>query len=283
MRPTRRSSAKSRSDAWSSWRCARARPACAISALTTADWVWEIDAGGRYTSCSDRVTDVLGYAPEEVIGRAPFDFMVEEDAAALAPVFERMTLERTGCSELKNRNRHKDGHEVVLLTSCVPMLNDAGELLGFRGVDEDISLREGMERSLRQRTLELEALLEAGRAIAASIDYDDVLRRVARAAGEALGTAECVIWEYSQDGDLALFRCLWEREPEPGVASGLIGASYAVRTHSGGMDGLRAGVVVQQSRSDPDLRPEDAEDMDTLGREDLAHGPTRARPTSCSA
>ena len=173
--------------------------------------------------------------------------------------------ERKGCTELKNRNRHKDGHEVVLLTSCVPMLNDAGELLGFRGVDKDISLRESIERSLRQRTLELEALLEAGRAIASTIDYDDVLRRVARAAGEALGTAECVIWEYSPDADLALFRCLWEREPAPGVAAGLVGSSYPVRTHAGGLDGLRAGVVVQQSRSDPGLPQADAEDMDKWG------------------
>ena len=234
-------------------------------ALTTADWLWEVDAGGRYTSCSDRVTDVLGYAPDEIVGRTPFDLMIDEDALALAPIFERLLRDGEGCSELKNRNRHKDGHEVVLLTSCVPMLNDAGELLGFRGVNKDISLRESMERSLRQRTLELESLLEAGRAIAATIDYDDVLRRVARAAGEALGTAECVIWEYSPDAELALFRCLWERRPEPGVAPGLEGSSYPVRTHAGGLDGLRAGVVVQQSRSDPDLQPADAEDMDTWG------------------
>ena len=233
--------------------------------LTTADWVWEVDANGRYTSCSDRVKDVLGYAPEEVIGRTPFDLMVEEDAAALAPVFERLARTGRGCSELKHRNRHTDGHEVTLLTSCVPMLNDAGELLGFRGVDKDISLREDMERSLRQRTLELEALLEAGRAIAATIDYDDVLRRIARAAGEALGTAECVIWEYSSEADLGEFCCLWEREPVPGVAAGLIGASYPVRTHPGGLDGLQAGVVVQQSRSDPDLAPDDAADMDRWG------------------
>ena len=29
-------------------------------ALTTADWLWEVDPSGRYTSCSDRVMDVLG-------------------------------------------------------------------------------------------------------------------------------------------------------------------------------------------------------------------------------
>ena len=234
-------------------------------ALTSADWIWEVDAGGRYTSCSDRVKDVLGYAPDEIVGRTPFDLMVEGDAAANAPVFARLVRERQGCSELKNRNRHKDGHEVVLLTSCVPMLNDAGGLVGFRGTNKDITLRDRMERSLRQHTTELEALLDAGRAIASTIDYDDVLRRVARAAGEALGTAECVIWAHSQNADLAVFRCLWERDPTPGMADGLVGSTYEIKTHTGGLEGLRAGVVVQQSRSDSDLPASDAADMDMWG------------------
>jgi PAS domain S-box-containing protein len=234
-------------------------------ALTTADWIWEVDSKGRYTACSGRVTDVLGYTPDEIIGRTPFDLMVEEDAAAIAPVFERLVLERAGCSELKNRNRHKDGHEVVLLTSCVPVLNQAGELLGFRGVDKDITRRETMERSLLQQTRELEALLATARAIAASIDYDEVLPRVAQAAGEALGTAECVIWEHSADGKTAVFRCLWQRDPQPGVAGSLAESSHAVRSHAGGLDALRAGVVVQQSRSDPDLPADAARDMDRWG------------------
>jgi PAS domain S-box-containing protein len=234
-------------------------------ALTSADWIWEADANARYTSCSDRVKDVLGYTPAEIIGKTPFDLMVEEDAAAIAPVFARLMRERQARSELKNRSRHKDGHEVVLLTSCVPVFTVAGELLGFRGTNKDITLRERMERSLRQRTIELEALLEAGRAIAATIDYDEVLRRVARAAGEALGTAECVIWEHSPNAELAVFRCLWERDPIPGVAEGLIGSTYEINTHTGGLEGLRAGVIVQQSRSDPDLLAADARDMDLWG------------------
>lgn len=234
-------------------------------ALTTGDWIWEVDASGRYTSCSERVRDVLGYEPQEVVGRTPFDLMVEEEAVAIAPLFARMVEEKVGCTELKNRNRHKDGHEVVLLTSCVPMVNADGELLGFRGVDKDITLRESMERSLRRQTRELGALLETGRAIAASIDYDEVLHRVARAAGEALGTAECVIWEYAAAGDRAYFRCLWERTPKQGVAEALHGSSYEVRTHAGGLDALRAGVVVQQSRSDADLHEVDARDMDAWG------------------
>ena len=67
------------------------------------------------------------------------------------------------------------------------------------------------------------------------------------------------------DADLAVFRCLWERDPLPGVAEGLIGSTYAIETHTGGLEGLRAGEIVQQSRSDPGLSGADARDMDTWG------------------
>ncbi len=36
-----------------------------------ADWVWEVDAEGRYTYCSSRVQEILGYAPEEVLASLP--------------------------------------------------------------------------------------------------------------------------------------------------------------------------------------------------------------------
>ena len=40
-----------------------------------ADWMWEVDADGRYTNCSQKVEHLLGYSPEEMLGKTPFDFM----------------------------------------------------------------------------------------------------------------------------------------------------------------------------------------------------------------
>ena len=119
--------------------------------------------------------------------------------------------------------------------------------------------------ALRGRTAELAALLHANQTMASSIDYEEVLRGVARAAGEAVGSPQCIIWEYVSEGDRAEFRCLWEREPQPGLAKSLEGASYDITTHSGGMRALRAGVVVPQSISDPGLRAADREDMERFG------------------
>jgi PAS domain S-box-containing protein len=49
-------------------------------AETTFDWIWEVDAEARYTFVSPRVEQLLGYAPEEVLGRRPFELMPAEEA-----------------------------------------------------------------------------------------------------------------------------------------------------------------------------------------------------------
>ena len=125
-----------------------------------------------------------------------------------------------------------------------------------------------LQSALAEREAALEALavlLRTSRRIAASIEYDEVLAEVARIAGEALGSPECIVWEFQPRTQRAEFRCLWERDPKPGLAAGLVGSSWDMTTHSGGLEGLRAGTVVQQRRSDPGLDPVDAADMERWG------------------
>jgi PAS domain S-box-containing protein len=42
---------------------------------TTSDWIWEVDQNAVYTYASPKIKDILGYEPEEVVGKTPFDFM----------------------------------------------------------------------------------------------------------------------------------------------------------------------------------------------------------------
>ena len=44
------------------------------------DWIWEVDANGRYTYASPKVIKLLGYEPREVLGRTPFELMPEAEA-----------------------------------------------------------------------------------------------------------------------------------------------------------------------------------------------------------
>lgn len=128
---------------------------------TSFDWVWEVDAEGRYTYSSGRVREILGYAPEEVIGRTPFDFMPADEARRVGAIFARLAAERSKFVELENVNLHRDGRRVVLETNAVPILTPDGALAGFRGMDRDVTERRAAARTLRMQAAALEAAANA--------------------------------------------------------------------------------------------------------------------------
>ena len=59
----------------------------------TSDWVWQIDADHVYTYAGPRVKDVLGYGPEEILGRTPFDFMPSSEAERVGSEFMNIARE----------------------------------------------------------------------------------------------------------------------------------------------------------------------------------------------
>jgi len=116
---------------------------------STSDWIWEMDTDGKYTYASPQVESILGYAPEEILGRTPFEMMPEDEVERVRPVFNELI--RTGASidQLQNVNFHKDGHTVVLESSGRPFFDEKGRILGYRGVDRDVTDRKRMEHELR--------------------------------------------------------------------------------------------------------------------------------------
>ncbi len=123
---------------------------------TTSDFVWEVDRNGVYTYANQKVREILGYGPEEMMGKTPFDFMLPEEAKRVSEVFGGMAASKKPFSMIENTNLRKDGIEVLLETSGVPILDNSGNLLGYRGVDRDITDRKRMVRELRAAKEEAE-------------------------------------------------------------------------------------------------------------------------------
>jgi PAS domain S-box-containing protein len=115
---------------------------------TTSDFVWEVDQNGFYTYASPKIKDLLGYEPEEVIGKTPFDLMPPDEAERIAKVFWAIAESRKAFTALENTNLHKDGRRVVLETSGVPILDAKGNLVGYRGIDRDITKRKRAKEEL---------------------------------------------------------------------------------------------------------------------------------------
>ena len=115
----------------------------------TSDWIWEVDERLRYVYASPKVTDLLGYQPEEVLGRTPFDFMPEPEAARIRAGIEELLLDPRPFQALENVNLHKDGSLRTLETSGVPFFDARGRFAGLRGIDRDITERKKVELALK--------------------------------------------------------------------------------------------------------------------------------------
>ena len=115
---------------------------------TTSDLIWEVDENGVYTYINPRIHDLLGYRPEEVIGQTPFYLMPAEEAQRMAKLFTANISARETFVNLENINLHHDGHQVILETSAVPVIDQEGNFRGYHGIDRDITERKHAEEAL---------------------------------------------------------------------------------------------------------------------------------------
>jgi PAS domain S-box-containing protein len=128
---------------------------------TTSDFIWEVDAAGIYTYVSPQVRELLGYEPDELIGRTPFDLMPPDEAQRVAAEFTRLVESRLPISSLENTCIRKDGSVVILETSGVPIWETGGRFTGYRGIDRDITERKTAEERLSSRQTLLNAILQS--------------------------------------------------------------------------------------------------------------------------
>jgi PAS domain S-box-containing protein len=174
-------------------------------ALCSGDWVWELDAQGRYTYCSERVQQVLGYEPAELLGRTPFDLMSEDEAARTSRNFAALVAGRKPLIDLENRNLTKDGREVFLSTNGVPILDGDGILLGYRGVDKDITRRRQAEEALRTSEARLSNAMEIARlghweydVLSDTFTFNDHFYRIFHTTAEQVGGYSMSSAEYAR-------------------------------------------------------------------------------------
>ena len=127
---------------------------------TTSDWVWEIDEHAVFTYSNPKVCDILGYEPEEVLGKTPFDLMPPEEARRIGDLFGPIAAARQSFSCIESVYLHKDGHRIVLECGGVPVFDGAGRFNGYRGIDRDITERKRAAEETRHNQALLASIIE---------------------------------------------------------------------------------------------------------------------------
>ena len=113
-------------------------------------WAWETDEKGVYTFCSKNISKILGYTPGEIIGKNFFDFIPSENNRQAKQVFDRAGKKKKSIENLQNWYFNKNGDKVYVMTNGVPFFDDDGSLLGYRGVDIDITREKMAEWKIRK-------------------------------------------------------------------------------------------------------------------------------------
>ncbi len=155
---------------------------------TSRDWIWSIDLHANHTYSNPAVEDILGYPPDELVGKSSLNLMHDEDRQAIEAKLPRWIEQKNGWQNLVLRWRHKDGSWRWLESNAVPILDTEGNLIGFRGVDRDITERKKAEEKLREHEEQLKSLTSElsfaeereRRRIAAGI-HDDIAQKLALA------------------------------------------------------------------------------------------------------
>ncbi|MFA5157320.1 MAG: ATP-binding protein [Candidatus Omnitrophota bacterium] len=119
-------------------------------AESAGEWIWEVDSKGLYTYSSPAVKEILGYQPEEIVGKKYFyDFFHPDVKEELKRgVFESFAKKENFRSHI-NLNVHKNGSMVILDTNATPVIDEHGVLKGYRGADKDITKTRHAEEELR--------------------------------------------------------------------------------------------------------------------------------------
>jgi PAS domain S-box-containing protein len=148
-------------------------------AFVSADYLWECDTEWHYTYVSDRVIDVLGYKPEELLKKTDVKFTSAEETKRVIQYLEEEIARNGRVVDYENRARDKDGNEVVVLTSAVPILDESGKLIGYRGVDKNITEQKRSEEALARSEAELRALFSSMNDVVLVVDKETRYLRIA--------------------------------------------------------------------------------------------------------
>lgn len=126
-------------------------------AEVSGEMIWETDADGLYTYVSQASQTLLGYRPDEMIGKMRFyDLHPEEGREAFKKSAFEIMESRSSFKNLENTVQGKTGEEVIVITNGVPVFNTDGSLRGYRGSDLDITTRKKVEQELLNTNRHLE-------------------------------------------------------------------------------------------------------------------------------
>ncbi|MDD4138411.1 MAG: PAS domain S-box protein, partial [Methanoregula sp.] len=125
---------------------------------TAKEGILQVDEKFETIYVNQQMADMLGYTPEEMMGRRQTSFVAEED---LPDQITRLKESRQGkCGRFERRFMTKDGRIRWMQVSATPLLDPDGTFRGSFGMCSDITAHKAAEEEIVRRNEELHAAYE---------------------------------------------------------------------------------------------------------------------------
>jgi PAS domain S-box-containing protein len=143
---------------------------------TTNEGVWLLDSKLHTSYVNRQMAEMLGYEPEEMVGRSVLDFYFSEDVERKKQGLEKR---QQGLREqFEERLRRRDGSELWVRLAATPVFKDNGEFDGALAMISDITERKRSDEALLKSEERFRLAAQAGKMFAYELDVaTDVIVR----------------------------------------------------------------------------------------------------------
>jgi len=137
-----------------------------------------LDLKLRIERVNQRLCDMTGYNPEELVGRPYLDLIFDADRSTSESRYQQVLDGTHSSAVLEKRMVHWDGSLIPVSVTLSPMRDADGQVLRLVTVVEDISRRKHAEESERKQRELAEALRQTAAIVNSTLELDEVLDHV---------------------------------------------------------------------------------------------------------
>ncbi|MFM9838332.1 MAG: PAS domain S-box protein [Cyclobacteriaceae bacterium] len=157
---------------------------------------------GSYQFVSSSVTELLGYLPEELIGKDPYSIIHPDDHEFLREQPHQQTIEGQSVQNISYRMRKKDGTNIWMEAYTQP-IEENGKVTGFQTSSRDITVRKEYEEALSEAKEKAEQTSKYKSEFLSSMSHE-----IRTPLNAIIGLADILLKRNPREEQIKIFRML---------------------------------------------------------------------------
>ncbi|MFN2157912.1 MAG: GAF domain-containing protein, partial [Anaerolineae bacterium] len=171
------------------------------------DHIYFKDTESRFIRMTRSLAGWFGLGdPGQVVGKTDFDFFTEDHARPAYDDEQRIIETGEPILGVEERETWPDRPDTWVLTSKMPLRDEAGNIVGTFGISRDITPLKLAEMALERRALQLQTAAEVSHAVSSILDPDDLIRQVVNLVQERFNLYYAGLFLVDQVGEWAVLQ-----------------------------------------------------------------------------